>query len=71
MRTLCTAKILSRHAHFRCLITRKPNDIIAIVRNKFCMVTKLLPSSPKTSGEKKEVIFIDPEALDLLAAINK
>ena len=28
-----------------------------------------LPSSPRTSGEKKEVI--DPEALDLLAAINK
>ena len=30
-----------------------------------------LPSSPRTSGEKKEVNFIDPEALDLLAAINK
>ena len=29
-----------------------------------------LPSSPRTSGEK-EVIFIDPEALDLLVAINK
>ena len=23
-----------------------------------------LPSSPRTSGDKKEVIFIDPEALD-------
>ena len=28
-----------------------------------------LSSSPRTSGEKN--IFIDPEALDLLATINK